>query len=372
MPTESKTYRATATVEFRKIRDYIEPIVDSIATHDMTVTQRKGVHHIASAFGRATIETTDDGLVLMVEASELGALNRLKHAIMGPIGFIATSEKPDIRWKGDYSPPTLPDDLRVLRVVDVEDINQRLRRVTFQGNDLARYDRNDQLHCRLIFQKRGVDHPKWPMLDHTGNIVWPNDISVPTRVYTIRHIELVRQELTIDFAIHANAGPATTWAINAQRGDIVGILGPAANGPKDADFYVLAGDETGLPGIARILENLPEAAAGFAIIEVNDEHDELKLRTPSQITVTWLHRRGAAPGTTTLLETAVKSIQWQEKLDRCFFWGGCEHKAFSAIYRHLRREIGLPRDRLAFYSHWHRSLSEDEIIARGAQAYLPN
>ncbi|MCM2435900.1 hypothetical protein [Agrobacterium rosae] len=31
----------------------------------------------------------------------------------------------------------------------------------------------------------------------------------------------------------------------------------------------------------------------------------------------------------------------------------------------------LPRDRLVFYSHWHRTLSEEDIIARGGDAYLP-
>ncbi|WP_199194821.1 hypothetical protein [Phyllobacterium phragmitis] len=52
-------------------------------------------------------------------------------------------------------------------------------------------------------------------------------------------------------------------------------------------------------------------------------------------------------------------------------WGGCEHRAFSAIHRHLKKDIGLSRDRFVLYSHWHMHLSEEDIITTGAEAYLP-
>lgn len=87
--------------------------------------------------------------------------------------------------------------------------------------------------------------------------------------------------------------------------------------------------------------------------------------------ISWLHRDGASPGTTTLLEDALRDVQWPANPQRTFVWGGCEHKAFSAIHRHLKTEVKLPRDRFLLYSHWHRSLSEEEIIAIGGEAYLP-
>jgi NADPH-dependent ferric siderophore reductase len=358
-------------MQFAKIDEYIEPIVDSIATHDMTVEEVAGVHHIRSPFGNATFEATKGGFRLTAEAPDAGGLNRLKHALVGPIGFIAAREELEIHWEGDHTEPALPDDLRILHVKAIEDIARRFRRITFQGENLERYDRDDQLHCRLIFQPRGIAAPRWPMLDHRGHIVWPDNSAVPTRVYTIRHIDTARQEITIDFALHANPGPATQWAIDAQPDDIAGILGPAANGPKPTQFYVLAGDETALPGIARILESLATGATGHAFIEVGSKADELMLHCPAGVTIHWLHRNGAAAGTTTLLADALRSVQWPKTPDAAFFWGGCEHKAFSAMYRHLKKDIGLPRDRFVLYSHWHRSLAEEEIIARGGEAYLP-
>jgi len=159
--------------------------------------------------------------------------------------------------------------------------------------------------------------------------------------------------------------------MEAQAGDLVGILGPAANGPKPAKFHVLAGDETALPGISRILESLPPETEGHAFLEVDTEADELRLKCPPRVSVHWLHRNGARPGTTTLLADALRSVSWPGNQEEAFFWGGCEHEAFSAIYRHLRKDVKLPKERFVFYSHWHKSLSEEQIIVQGADAYLP-
>ena len=369
--TDGKHYRASATVRFAKIADYADAFIESISTHDMVIEENDGVHHIRAPFGNATFEPCELGFRLTAEASEPGALNRLKHALVGPIGFIAAGEAIDIHWEGHQAAPALPDDLRFLTVKAVEDITPHLRRVTFHGENLERYDRNDQLHCRLIFQPRGAIKPRWPMLDHRGHVVWPDDAAVPTRVYTIRRVNAASGELVIDFALHAATGPATRWASDAREGDSIGILGPAAHGPKPADFYVLVGDETALPGIARILESLPPSVSGHAIIEVNNASDELALVCPTGMVVQWLHRAGALPGTTTLLPEAVRTVRWPSNLQQAFLWGGCEHAAFSTIHRHLRNEVCLPRSRFVFYSHWHRSLSEEDIIARGAEAYLP-
>lgn len=370
-PSDCKQYSANATVSFARIGTYLDPIVESIATHDMSVEERDGIHHIHSSFGSATLEIAEGGFRLTATAPDPGGLNRLKHALVGPIGFIAAQEKLVIYWQGDHAEPALPDDLRVLTVQAVEDLSPRFRRVVFKGENLERYDRQDQLHCRLIFQPRGAIHPHWPMLDHRGHVVWPDDAKVPTRVYTIRQIVPTKEEITIDFAMHTNPGPATAWAKDARAGDLVGILGPAANGPRTAAFHVLAGDETALPGIARILEQLPDTAMGHAFIEVDAPNDRLPLFRPAGVLVTWLYRDGKAAGTTQLLPDAVRSIRWPENRTESFFWGGCEHKAFSAIHRHLTKEVQLPRNRFVLYSHWHRSLNEDEIIARGAEAYAP-
>ena len=121
----------------------------------------------------------------------------------------------------------------------------------------------------------------------------------------------------------------------------------------------------GLPGIARILESLPDDARGHAFIEVRDGAEELPLARPPGIGLNWLHRQGAPAGTTSLLPDAVRGLAWPADRQEVFVWGGCEHRAFRDIHRHLKQEVGLSPRQQVLYSHWHRALSEEQIIEIG-------
>jgi NADPH-dependent ferric siderophore reductase len=366
-----RRFNATATIAFPRVSAFLPDILDSIATHDMQVVASDGRHIVSSPFGVATVEASEGTLALAVGTDEAEHLNRLKHALAGPIGFIARSENLALHWSGDITGPSLPDDLRELRVVRTHVVTPRVKRIVFAGRDLSRYDRPDQIHCRLLFQPKGISDPQWPKLDDDGRIVWPESGTLSSRVYTIREIDAATGLITIDFFLHECPGPATRWAIDARPGSMVGMLGPAGNGPRPADWYLLAGDETGLPGIARILAGLPERARGVALVEVDRAEDEQLLRRPAGVELRWLHRAGAAPGTSTVLIEGVRACTWPHDLASAFFWGGSELQTFRAIHRHLREEVGLPRDRRVLYSHWHRGMSEEDIIAAGSEAYLP-
>ncbi len=70
----------------------------------------------------------------------------------------------------------------------------------------------------------------------------------------------------------------------------------------EADHYVLLADETALPAAARRIEELPRDASVTAFFEVADAAEEQELDAPEGAEITWLHRNGAAPGTTDLLD----------------------------------------------------------------------
>lgn len=369
-PAERR-FKATATIAFPRVSAFLQDILDSIATHDMRVAASGGRHIVSSLFGVAIIEAGEGTLSLTVGTDEADHLNRLKHALAGPIGFIARSENLALHWSGDITGPALPDDLRELRVLRTQTVTPRLKRIVFAGQDLDRYDRRDQIHCRLLFQPEGTVNPQWPRLDDDGRIVWPASGALSSRVYTIREIDTLAGLITIDFVLHERPGPATRWAIEARPGSMVGMLGPAGNGPRPADWYLLAGDETGLPGIARILTDLPERARGVALVEVESIEDEQPLRHPPGMELRWLHRAGPQPARSGLLVEAVRACAWPDDPASAFFWGGCEFQAFRAIHRHLREELRLPRSQRILYSHWHRGMSEEEIVAVGSEAYLP-
>ncbi|MGQ3027409.1 MAG: siderophore-interacting protein, partial [Ferrovibrionaceae bacterium] len=186
-------------------------------------------------------------------------------------------------------------------------------------------------------------------------------------IYTIRHIDAAAGLLDIDFVLHDGTSPGCDWARRSRPGDIVGMIGRGAMGPRPANWYLLAGDETGLPGIARILEGLPDTAHGVALIEVADAAEEQALRCPPGIELRWLHRDGSRPGTTTLIIDAVRALPWPTQ-GSVFAWGGCEHTAFRALRDHLRRERVLPREAMVNYPHWRRGMSEEDIVSTGGEA----
>ncbi len=75
-------------------------------------------------------------------------------------------------------------------------------------------------------------------------------------------------QLWIDFFDHGRKEPGARWLRRARPGEVVGALGPPSHGPNTAAQMILAGDETGLPGIARLLEAVPEETCGLALISV--------------------------------------------------------------------------------------------------------
>jgi NADPH-dependent ferric siderophore reductase len=363
-------FKARAVIDFPALPRYLGTLLNSFAAHNMELHPQEDGHLIVSSFGRAHLRAGPGGLELQVEAAEPAAFNRLKHELTGLLDFVTRPENLKIVWTGDTAGATLPTDLRVLTVRQVQDVTPRLRRISFTGDDLARYAVPDQIHCRLLFQGKGVIDPQWPSLEDNGRIVWPRGGQLQSRIFTIRHIDPAAGRLTIDFVLHDGTGPGTSWAKAATPGDIVGILGPAAYGPKPADWYLLAGDETGLPGIARILEGLPRLAGGIALIEVADTADRQEIAAPPGFEIRWLYRGEAGPGTTTLLADTLRAVKLPPPDSGLFAWIGAEYSAFRDMRTYLRSEVGLPSCALVAFSHWRRGMSEADIVEAGISAVL--
>jgi NADPH-dependent ferric siderophore reductase len=186
-----------------------------------------------------------------------------------------------------------------------------------------------------------------------GRIVWPDGAhGVSLRSYTARRQDPAAAQVEIDFVLHGD-GPAAAWASVAAPGALLGVAGAGSLGDRPAAQLLLAGDETALPAISRILAAAPATARGIALLEVAGAAEEQPLPGPDGVTVRWLHRGETPPGETTLLADAVAGIDGPEG-DDVFAWVAAESAAVRAIRADLRGRWGLGRAQHHAIGYWRR------------------
>jgi len=179
------------------------------------------------------------------------------------------------------------------------------------------------------------------------------------RNYTVRRWEAGSEEMDIDFVLHGDHGRASRWAGAAEPGDAIGFAASRMHwvSDVDADWALLVADETGLPALAAIAETLDPGFRAHALVEVDDRDGELRIDSPADLEVGWVHRRGAPPGTTSLLADAVRLLDLPSGPGRA--WGGGEALAMRDIRRHLRGERGMSSASTHLLGYWKHEKTDD-------------
>jgi len=194
---------------------------------------------------------------------------------------------------------------------------------------------------------------------HLPNLADPDDKTPrpAMRDYTPRVWAVTQagqRTLVIDFALHADAGPATAWAEQAAPGQQLGVGGPRGSllVPLAFDGYVLIGDDTALPAIARRLAELPADAPVLTLIEVENAAAEQTLATQANARIHWLHRNGAAAGDNALLLAALQA-QTLPAGD-VHVWMACETNVAKALRGYLVEERGVYPKWVKASGYWRR------------------
>ncbi|MGA0561411.1 siderophore-interacting protein [Ancylobacter sp. VNQ12] len=350
---------ATARVPLADPLGMAEQLCRHFVEHGTVVRTATG-GRIESSFGRAELHAEDGHLHLRAEARDATALYVVKNALAEHIALF-TEAAPSFAWSGGEV-LAIPF-FRAMAVVGARQVTPHMRRVTLAGGDVGHFDNGAGLHVRLLIPPAGRS-PVWPTPAPDGRTLWPSgEDELVRRVYTVRAIDKAAGTIDIDMVLHDDDGvhsaPGSTWAATARAGDPVGVMGPGGGMPPEADWHVLAGDETALPAIARIIEGLPAGRQVHAFIEVADKAEEQPLAGRAALSIRWLHREGTKPGTTDVLERALRAMEWPRE-GRGHVMVGCEHAAAKAIRALLRAERGMnPRDaHIAAY--WRRGRGGDD------------
>jgi NADPH-dependent ferric siderophore reductase len=265
-----------------------------------------------------------------------------------------------------------PVTLREVEVVRVLDLTPGMRRITLGGAQLRAFTSANGFpqpafespgfddDIRLVFRYPGHAEPVLPVQKERG-VDLPRNPRPLSKVYTVRRWDAEAGELDVDVVKHG-IGVGTTWAYRAQPGDRVHLYGPGTSRafPADADWLLVAGDDTAVPAIARLLDELPDGARAQVFIEVADAAHRLELPARPGVEVTWLVRDDAS-----LLDAVKGAGRWD---GRPFAWLAGEHTSVRDLRRHLVEDRGMPKEDIEFTGYWRRG----EVVALETDAAVPD
>ncbi|HRE01554.1 MAG TPA: siderophore-interacting protein, partial [Ilumatobacteraceae bacterium] len=250
----------------------------------------------------------------------------------------------------------LPIILRRMMVRAVEQITPVVRRVVVGGEQFDRFvvDGAEQPgfespgvddHVKLFFA--GPDGLVLPT-QGDGELDWPEDPRPVARSYTVRAVDHHAKTVTIDMVLHGH-GFGARWAAAVTVGDEVHLAGPKQwTAFPNAPWYLLVGDDTALPAIARWLEALAPDAVVRVVIATDHPGEYPGLVLAGDRTVTWVApamRQGEQP-----LTDAVAALDWPAATP--FVWAAGEVGDVGALRRLLRDQRGLDRASYDLAAYW--------------------
>ncbi|WAC61298.1 siderophore-interacting protein [Brevundimonas sp. SL130] len=225
------------------------------------------------------------------------------------------------------------------RVIGIEDITPRMRRISVAGDGL---------------KDMPIDRPAmWMKLFFPI----PSNIKPQGRAYTIRAYNAAQGWITFDFALHGDQGPAAWWIARVREGDTLQLAGPRSGywiDPSQQE-QVLIGDATALPAIAGIVERLSTGTRTRIFIEVADAGEEQVLVSPADMTIHWVHSGTAFPGTTGKLELVVQQADLPP--DCQVFLAG-EAFMVRAMRTHLLVDRGILHPSIDAKGYWRLGASD--------------
>jgi NADPH-dependent ferric siderophore reductase len=176
-----------------------------------------------------------------------------------------------------------------LTVVEAAEVTPRMRRVTVTG---------------------ALQGFQWRPAQDLVLMLPQADGETARRHYTIRSFDPRARRLDIDFVLHGDA-PAVRWARGAKPGDVLQAQGPRGRTVinPDAEWHLFTGDETCLPGIFAMIEQLPADARAFAFIEIESDAEKQAIEPDCELRLTWLVRDGPIERSSPRLIAALADFQ---------------------------------------------------------------
>lgn len=289
----SMSYQDTKTLApFPNSKEVLRTFVDHVeADHDVSfASSEDGFQVIENAGVRVALRAQPIGLEIKLSGPNSAMFVFFKDAIFRHLADIDPTLAAQIRWSGETAiEGELPQNFRILRVVQKSTPLSGMVRLTLSVSDEAFFE-NPGLHLKMILPSVADRQPIWPRMGQNGAPVWPQgDDALHARFLTIRAIRSEQNEIDLDVVCHGD-GLISSWAMSASPGDEIGAMGPTDyESLPNVDRVFLAADQTGLPLVARFLENLPENVTGDVIGGAEDLNGLVQYLPETNLEITHIH-----------------------------------------------------------------------------------
>ena len=305
----------------------------------------------------------------------------------------------------------LPMLIADVEVVSVERLSPSFVRVEFGAAALADFGVDGPLYDQRV--KLVLPDPRTGCLssatdaDESWATTWlerPAEERGHMRTYTVRDVRGsgVDTTIVVDIVLHPEGdhpGPGSTWAAAAVPGHRLVLVAPRRGfdfggiefAPPPGSELLMVADETAVPAVCAVLEQLPPTATGAVFMEVPTPGDVLDVRGPMGVSVTWLVRGAARLGERLhdavvahlgigaaeadvgedevdpdLWETPTYSSSGEQiltaravghELDGLYAWIAGESRMVTGLRRHLVNELLVDRSQVAFMGYWRRGVA---------------
>lgn len=198
-----------------------------------------------------------------------------------------------------------------------------------------------------------LELPAW-----NGNVFLDADGTRATiRTLTPRAFDVEAGTLDVDIVLHGS-GPAARWAASAAVGAVAALSGPGRGYElaRDAEGFVLLGDESALPAIGQLLEWMPPTVPVEAHIEVVSTDAKVPLRVGDAARVHWqVLGAHSQPG-----DTLVAAVESLSLADGWRIWAAGEATSMQQIRQQLFVGRGVPRSVATVRGYWKHGRAGDE------------
>lgn len=246
-----------------------------------------------------------------------------------------------------------------------EALSPGMVRITFRGEELADFHSTGigDEYLRLFFPHEESGEVILPIIDDEGRWTYRED-KPPVRcaTYTVRRFDAGAGELDIDFVVH-EGGVASTWAQSVAPGSPMIVNRPRGlyELPEGAEWQLLMADATGIPALARLLEQTPETVRSRVIIEVAENGHRQPLPEHPGAVVTWIEGTGNGAAAS-LLDAAFGAVHLPEAPG--YIWVAAEQKPVRAIRKHVRQVLKWPAEHSKLVAYWIEEKKQDKAAPR--------